>query len=252
MRFSYSNISTFAKCPYQWKLRYLDKLKTLPETNADNALYLGLAVHKGIETGSVEKAVAEYKSHYNILTDANINWIMQLEYQIPRVIDLLPDGGEHELEIKLDDFVGYVDYVCGDTLYDFKFSNNVDNYKESPQLSLYRYFLGQTRPDLKINHLKYVMIPKVTIRQKKDETLWEFRQRLLEHLEASKIQIVEVPYDPDSITQFLTACQQLSKIDNFPKNPTRLCNWCQYQQYCESNGEIDYMIIKEDLDGNIT
>ena len=159
---------------------------------------------------------------------------------------MLPKDGEHELEIKLDNFVGYVDYVCGDTLYDFKFSNNVENYTQSPQLSLYKYFLGQIRPDLKINHLKYVMIPKVTIRQKKDETLWEFRQRLQEHLDASEIQVIEVPYNEDSITQFLTACQQLSKVDYFPKNQTRLCNWCSYQTYCESNGEIDYMIIKED------
>lgn len=243
MRFSYSRIECFAKCPYQYKLRYVDKLKTLPETNADNALYLGLAVHKGIETGSVEEAVAEYKSHYNVLTDANINWIIQLEYQIPRVIDLLPDGGEHELEVQLENFIGYVDYVCGDTLYDFKFSNNVDNYRKSPQLSLYKYFLEQVRPDLKINQLKYIMIPKVNIRQKKDETLWEFRQRLQEHLEASEIQVVNVPYDQDSITQFLDACQHLDVVENFPKNPTRLCGWCQYQKYCESNGEIDYMIV---------
>ena len=246
MRYSYSRIECFSKCPYQYKLRYVDKLKTLPETNADNALYLGLAVHKGIETGSVEEAVAEYKSHYNILTDANINWIIQLEYQIPRVIDLLPEGGEHELEVNLGDFIGFIDYVCGDTLYDFKFSNNVDNYRKSPQLSLYKYFLEQVRPDLKINQLKYIMIPKINIRQKKDETLWEFRQRLQEHLEASEIQIVDVPYDHDSITQFLTSCQHLDTVDNFPKNPTRLCGWCQYQQYCESNGEINYMIIRED------
>lgn len=243
MRYSYSRLECFAKCPFQYKLRYLDKLKTIPETNADNALYLGLAVHKGIETGSVEEAIAEYKSHYNVLTDANINWIIQLEYQIPRVIDLLPKGGEHELEVTLDNFIGYVDYVCGDTLYDFKFSNNVDNYKKSPQLSLYKYFLEQVRPDLKINQLKYIMIPKINIRQKKNETIWEFRQRLQEHLEASEIQIVEVPYDSDSVTDFQIACQQLSTVENFPKNPTRLCGWCQYQKYCESNGEIDYMII---------
>jgi hypothetical protein len=220
-------------------------LKTLPETNADNALYLGLAVHKGIETGSVEEAVAEYKSHYNILTDVNINWLIQLEYQIPRVIYLLPEGGEHELEVNLDNFIGYIDYVCGDTLYDFKFSNNVDNYRKSPQLSLYKYFLEQVRPDLKINQLKYIMIPKINIRQKKDETLWEFRQRLQEHLEASEIQIIDVPYCSESITQFLDSCQHLDTVDNFPKNPTRLCNWCQYQQYCESNGEIDWMVLDE-------
>lgn len=246
MRFSYSNISTFASCPYKWFLNYVKKLKTLPDTAPDNALWLGLAVHKGIETGSVEEAVAEYKSHYNVLTDANINWIMQLEYQIPRAIDLLPKGGEHELEVKLDDFIGFIDYVCGDTLFDFKFSNNVDNYKKSPQLSIYKYYLEKIRPDLKITKLKYVMIPKVNIRQKKNETLWEFRQRLQEHLEASEIQIVEVPYNIDSVTDFQTACQQLSKVESFPKNPTRLCGWCQYQQYCESNGEIDYMIIRED------
>ena len=243
MRYSYSRLECFAKCPFQYRLRYVDKLKTLPETNADNALYLGLAVHKGLETGSVEEAIAEYKSHYNILTDENINWITQLEHQIPRAIELLPTGGEHELEVTLDNFIGFIDYVCGDTLYDFKFSNNVDNYRKSPQLSLYKYFLEQVRPDIKINHLKYIMIPKINIRQKKNETVMEFRQRLQEHLDISEIQIVEVPYDGDSIAQFLTACQQLETVDNFPKNPTRLCGWCQYQKYCESDGEIDYMIV---------
>ena len=243
MRYSYSRLECFAKCPYQYQLRYLDKLKTLPDTNADNALWLGLAMHKGIEESSVEAGIAEYKSHYNIITDENINWISQLDYQLPRVIDLLPKGGEHELEVKLEDFVGYIDYVCGDTLFDFKFSNNIETYRNSPQLSLYKYYLEKVRPDLKINHLKYIMIPKINIRQKKDETLFEFRQRLQEHLEASKIEVVEVPYNIDSVTDFQNACQQLSKVKNFPKNVTRLCNWCSYQQYCESNGKVDYMII---------
>lgn len=243
MRYSYSRLECFSKCPFQYKLRYVDKLKTIPDTNADNALYLGLAIHKGIETGSVEAAIAEYKSHYNVITDENINWIMQLEYQIPRVIELLPTGGEHELGIELDNFVGFIDYVCGDTLYDFKFSNNVDNYIKSPQLSLYKHFLEQVRPDLKINQLKYIMIPKINIRQKKTETIWEFRQRLQEQLEASEIQIVDVPYSQESITQFLGACQLLGEVSNFPKNPTKLCNWCQYQKYCESDGEINWMIL---------
>jgi hypothetical protein len=87
------------------------------------------------------------------------------------------------------------------------------------------------------------MIPKVNIRQKKTETLFDFRQRLQEHLEASKIEVVEVPYNIDSVTDFQTACQQLSTVENFPKNKTKLCDWCCYKQYCESNGEVDYMII---------
>lgn len=249
MRFSYSRIGCFGNCPFQYKLRYLDKLKTLPETNPDNALYLGLALHKGIETGSVEAGVAEYKSHFNILTDENINYIMQLEYQIPRVIELLPEGGEHELEIKGEEFIGYIDYVHGDTIYDFKFSNNIDNYLTSPQLSIYKYYLEKVRPDIKINHLKYVFVPKIQIRQKHKakppETLMEFRKRLQEHLEASEIKIIEVNYDEDSITQFQQCCQYLKTVDSFPKNPTKLCNWCSYQRYCESNGQEDWMIIKD-------
>lgn len=248
MRFSYSNISTFSQCPYQWYLKYKEHLKTLPETNADNPLWLGLGLHKGIECG-VEEGIAEYKSHFNILSDEHLNFIMQLEYQIPRVIDLLPEGGEHELEIKTDDFVGYVDYVCGDTLYDFKFSNNIDNYLTSPQLSIYKNKLELVRPDIKINHLKYVFVPKIQIRQrfkaKPPETIMEFRARLLEHLEASEIKIIEVNYDEDSISQFSQCCQHLKTVKEFPKNQTKLCNWCQYKDYCESNGQIDWMIIKD-------
>ena len=246
MRFSYSNVSTFGNCPYRWYLNYVEKLRTLPETNADNALWLGLGLHKGIECG-VEAGIAEYKSHFNVITDENINWITQLEYQIPRVIEMLPEGGEHELEIKTDNFIGFIDYVHGDTLYDFKFSNNIDNYTKSPQLSIYKHFLELVRPDVKIKHLKYVFVPKISIRQKRKakppETLIEFRTRLKEHLEASEIKFVEVPYQSDSVADFMECCKVIEKCEEFPKNPTRLCNWCPYQKYCESNGEIDYMIL---------
>lgn len=246
MKFSYSRVSSFAQCPFKWKLRYLDKLKTIPSTDADNALYLGLGLHKGIEEG-VEAGLEEYKSHYNILTDDNINFMIQLEYQIPKVIELLPEGGEHELELNTDEFVGYIDYVCGDTLYDFKFSNNIDNYLNSPQLSIYKYFLEQTNSNIKINHLKYVFVPKVNIRQKHKakppETLQEFRIRLREHLEASEIKIIEVNYDEASISQFLECCQYLKTVNKFPKNKTRLCNWCEYQAYCESDGKEDWMLL---------
>lgn len=246
MKFSYSNISTFAQCPYRWKLQYVDKLKTIPETNADNALWLGLGLHKGIETGSAELGVAEYQSHFNVLTDDILNYSMQLEYQIPRVIELLPEGGEHELKIDTPDYIGFIDYVCGDTLFDFKFSNNIDNYLTSPQLSIYKYYLESVRPDVKINHLKYIFVPKIQIRQKlkakPPETLNEFRSRLQEHLDASEIKIIEVDYDSTTISQFQECCQQLKTVTVFPKNETRLCDWCQYKRYCKSDGDEDWML----------
>lgn len=243
MKFSYSNISTYSQCPYRWYLQYKERLKTLPDTDPDNALWLGLGLHKGIECG-VEAGIEEYKSHFNIIEDAHINYMIQLEHQIPRVIDYLPQGGEHELEIKTDEFVGFIDYVHGDTLYDFKFSNNIDNYLTSPQLSIYKYYLESVRPDIKIKHLKYIFVPKIQIRQKKTETIQQFRLRLQDELDMSKITPVEVNYNKDSITDFIQCCQHLKTVEEFPKNETKLCGWCPYKDYCKSNGQIDYMIIK--------
>lgn len=241
MLYSYSNISTFAQCPRKWKYQYVDKLKTIPDTDPGNALWCGLAIHKGIEEWSVQSGIDEYKSHYNIITDENINWMIQLEYQLTKLLDIIPKGGQHEVEVKTGRFIGYIDYIVGDEIWDWKFSNNIDNYLSSPQLSIYRHYLSVVRPDIKINHIKFCFIPKISIRQKKDEPIFEFRKRLQEHLEASEIKFVEVPYSEDSVTQFESACQTLDHIENFPKNETRLCGWCQYEPLCK-RGE-DWMIL---------
>ena len=117
---------------------------------------------------------------------------------------------------------------------------------ESPQLPIYKHYYEATRENCVVDALKYVFIPKINIRQGKNETLQEFRVRLNEHLEAAEIKIVTIPDSNDSVTQFQNSCKLLESVEKFPKNPSRLCDWCNYQQYCESNEEIDYMIIKED------
>ena len=243
MRYSYSSISTFSNCPYRWYLQYCRNLKTIPETNAENPLWCGLALHKGIEIWDVQAGLDEYKSHYNLITDENVNWMIQLEYQLQKVLQLLPEGGEHEIEIQLPNFIGFVDYVCGNVLYDFKFTNNIDNYLHSPQLSLYKHYLSIVMPDIYIEHTKFMFVPKINIRRKKDESIFEFRERLQEHLEASEIKFVEVPYSEDSVTQFESCCQQLDTVKSFPKNETRLCQWCNFKQYCQSDEKEDWMIL---------
>lgn len=258
MRYSYSRVGCFANCPYQYKLRYIDKLKTLPDQSPDNALYLGTAIHAAFESGKLDDAIESYRSNYYRLTDAHINEEIKLEYLIPKVLDLLPEA-ECEVEIKTDDFIGYIDRLeylytddCGIshyTIWDYKYSNNIESYLESPQLSLYKYYYEKTHPNTVVDHLKYVFIPKIRIRQKlksnPPETLWEFRERVLEHLKAAEIKVIEVNYDSDSIAQFQQCCQYLKTVEKFPKNRTKLCDWCQYQNYCESNGQEDWMIIKD-------
>lgn len=258
MKFSYSRVGCFGNCPYQYKLRYIDGLKTLPDQTADNALYLGTAIHTAFETGSIEEAIKSYRSNYNVITDAHINEEIKLEYLIPKVLELLPEA-ECEVEIKTDDFIGYIDrlvYLFTDEqgiahyeIWDYKYSNNIEGYLKSGQLHLYKYYFEKTHPNTVVDALRYVFIPKISIRQKlkakPPETIIEFRNRLHEHLEASEIKVIEVDYDEDSVTQFQACCQHLESVEVFPKNPTRLCNWCAYQRYCESNEEEDWMILDE-------
>lgn len=257
MRFSYSRVGCFATCPYQYKLRYISKLKTLPDDSPTNALYLGTAIHAALESGNVQDAIDSYRSNYNIITDEHVNEEIKLEYLIPKVLDILPDG-ECEVEIKTDGFVGYIDrlvYLYTDDrgikhydIWDYKYSNNVEHYVKSSQLSLYKYYFEKTHPNTVVDHLKFVFIPKVSIRQKfkadPPETLFEFRQRLQEQLAATKVQVVEVEYDERSITQFDECCKYIEACTEFPKVESRLCEWCAFKEYCQSNGEIDYMIQK--------
>lgn len=252
MKFSYSRLECFANCPFQYKLRYVDKLKTLPDQSPSNALYLGTAIHEAFETGNVEDAIKSYRSNYYVLSDEHINEEIKLEYLIPKALELLPEA-ECEIEITTDDFIGYVDrlvYLYTDesgishySIMDYKYSNNIDRYLESKQLHIYKYYFEKTHPNTVVDSLYYVFVPKISIRQKKSETLYEFRQRLKEHLESSEIKVIEIDYDVNSISQFQSCCQQLKKVKSFPKNPTKLCGWCQYQEYCESDGQVDYMIL---------
>ena len=81
------------------------------------------------------------------------------------------------------------------------------------------------------------------IRQKKDETLMEFRERLKENLEATEIKVIEVSDSALSVAHFREACQIIDGTVDFPKNESRLCSWCPYQKYCQSDGKEDWMIL---------
>ena len=264
MQVSYSRISTYEKCPHQFKLRYIDKLETIFNCDPQNALVLGHALHTGIEK-DVETAIKEYYSAYPVIRDAHVTEAMKLEYLIPKVKALLPEG-EHERYIETPDFHGYIDLLvenaewtykpgqveCKEVydLYDFKYSNNIGSYIDSAQLHLYKYFFELTNPGKRVKNLYFVFIPKCSLRMKyknktnkRDETIYEFRKRCLADLETKEIQIKQVDYDPNKVIDYLIATKHCIEDTEYVKNPNRLCDWCEYQQYCEKG--IDYMILPE-------
>ena len=191
MQVSYSRIDCFHKCPNKYKLRYLDGLKTIPDDKHDNALYLGTALHTGLEVG-VEAAIEQYLSNYPIITDAHVNESIKLEAMIPKAKAMIPKG-QHEVLIDDPDFKGFIDLLVpvesdgGITtydIYDFKYSNNKQNYLDSEQLHLYKYFFEKTHPLSVIRNLYYLMVPKSKCGQMKGEDLSSYRQRLEMDLDA--------------------------------------------------------------------
>lgn len=239
-------------------MRYLQGLTTIPATEPDNPLILGQTVHTGIEK-SLEEAIREYCFSFPIITDEHINEIIKFETVIPLARAAIPPGGKFEVEIKDDDFHGFIDYLVpmgymskealhnpyGEDvdvfdLYDFKYSNNVSGYKKSGQLHEYKYFFERNNPGKKIRNMFFVFIPKVTIRQKKTETLLEFRERLKEALSGVEVKIVQIGFNPEKVIEFLFGIKAVNEETEFPQEKSYLCRYCEFQEYCEKGN--DYMI----------
>lgn len=279
MQISHSRVECFEGCPYRYKLKYIDKYEVLKPDNADNPLFLGTALHTGIEK-DVKTAIDEYYKNFTVITDEHINEAMKLEFQIPRAKALLPQG-EYEVQIQDEDFIGFIDLLVpvkperrtvttewkdnhedgyeevivdkGNTnvigeliepaeydLYDFKYSNNVYHYKDSPQLHLYKYYFEKTHPGKKIRNMKFMLVPKVNIRQKKTEELSDFRQRIQDELQKTEIKFLEIDYNPEYIINFLTNTKRMLEETEFKKEEGWLCNWCEYQEYCKKG--YDYFM----------
>ena len=244
MKFSFSKVECFKNCPYHFKLRYLDRLTTYKDyTDPANPLVIGTAMHHGIEN-NVAEAVKEYLNYYPIVTDEHYNEVIKLENLIPKVKALmlnLPEDVTFEYELRDgDNFLGYIDLlihnVQDDTysIYDFKYSNNVDHYLESAQIHLYKYMFEKLTGN-KVKHIGYIFIPKISIRQKKTEDLYQFRVRLQEELDKAQPFVKKVEYNCKKVVDFFSIIDDISNCKNFPKNTNKLCAWCEFRGFCEDN-----------------
>lgn len=247
IQYSHSRVECFKQCPYKFKLRYIDKLETIPNTDPWNPLICGNTIHTGAEKG-LQQALQFYKSNYPLINDLHINEMIKFEILIPKIKELLKDINilYQEYTIDTPEFIGIVDLITQNEngtvdIFDFKYSNNVDNYMNSSQLHLYKYFLE--RKGFKVNKLGFIFIPKTFIRQKKDEDLYQFRKRLIKTVEESKIQLVEIKYDESKVEEFFKGIEEIEQATEYPKKISKLCGWCEYEKYC-IKGE-DYMILPE-------
>lgn len=251
MKVSYSRIGTFKQCPFQYKLRYIDGLKTKFNLDPSNALVLGTAVHSGIEKRNVLEAIKSYYSNYPSVTPLMVDEAIKLEIVVEKAIEKLPEG-EYELLLEDDDFKGFIDMlvkVDENTydLYDFKYSNNIKNYMESGQLHVYKYWFEKLNPTKKIRNLYFVFIPKVKLKKDEYEDIENYRKRLIDECEKQEIKIESVNYNPNKVIEFLLDTKECIECKDFNKNKSNLCYWCDFKNYCQSNGEKDSNIIYPEI-----
>lgn len=244
MQYSHSRIEQFNKCPCAFKYKYIDELTTISAPEPNDTRICGNAVHLMAEK-NIGQAIAFYKNHYPIMTNAHINEIIKFELIYPRLRDFLKLAGNciHEYLISTPQFKGIVDLIIKNPdgtvdVIDFKYSNNVDKYTESPQLHIYKYFLEQK--GFKVNRLGFLFIPKLQIRQKKLESLQEFRHRLKSEFDKKEFLLIEVDYDPSKVQDFFNSIEQLENATSHPKNESKLCDWCDYKELCLKGS--NYMI----------
>lgn len=246
MKFHYTTVSTFNTCPYQYKLRYLDGFETLDDYSPTDALKLGTALHIGIEEG-VKEGLKAYHMAYPISSDLHINEAIKLEHMIKKVRDSLPLNEKSFFEVNLENdfYKGAIDMLVKNEdgsydMYDFKYSNNIDRYMESPQLHIYKYY-AEKLLGIKVRKMYFVFAQKVMIRQKKSENLHQFRQRLRETLKDAKVTIKEVSYDANKVIEFATKQVEILQCTDYKNTPNKLCDWCEFQNYCEKGDDLDML-----------
>src|SRR5690606_29260048 len=87
-----------------------DKIKTIPVYEANNPLVVGKAMGIGIEK-SIEEGIKYYYKSFPIINEAHITEAIKLEYWIPKVQELIPLNSNFEVEVKTQDFIGYIDLL---------------------------------------------------------------------------------------------------------------------------------------------
>jgi len=247
--YSHSKISTFEKCPYQYKLRYIDKIESdIPQ---GIEAFMGEIVHGVLEDLHKKARIGEEITKGYLFDLYNYLWNKQYTPAILIVrknliaedyrkmgmrfvreyydrfypfdqldiIDLetedkmtLKDGSEWHIRIdKLccDKEGNY--YVC-----DYKTNSRMKDKEEADsdrQLAMYSIWVKDKFQSAKSVKLVWHMLAF------NEEIISERTDEQLEKLH-------------DEIVQTIKKIRGAEKKDNFPPVVSKLCKWCLYQNMC--------------------
>ncbi len=260
--YSHSKVSTFENCPYQYKLRYIDKIKVdIPTTieafmgdivhQALEDLYKRvkfkkriskeslikfyrdlwdreysediLIVKEGLDAKNYKKMGEKYLiDYFERMKPFNQLTILGLETQDRMT---LPDGNQWHVRIdKLgcDNEGNY--YVC-----DYKTNSRMKDQEEADsdrQLALYSVWVQDKFKDAKSVKLIWHMLAfnKDAISERTPEQLEKLQQEVIKKI------------------------KEIENATEFPRKQSALCNYCVYKEICPSfkhEAELESKPIKE-------
>lgn len=265
MSFSHSKINTFKMCPKQYEYRYIQKLYPLEDSNS---LIFGKLFHKAIDLKSPQKFL-DYVDTLNLPSDD------RTENNITLVLAMLDayiakfgyeQNIQYEVELNTniegEEFIGFIDAIeeteDGYWLHEYKTASiidkdYIDKLSFNDQTNRYLYIVKfcqnalknfVLKPNKPILGIKYRILKKPLIRQKKGESIMEFRNRLVEKMmeEESIVEVILTRTDEELQETYLDMCSEINMI----KNVTR---FTKTLSACSTYGRCQYMELCSNIEG---
>ena len=241
MKLSHSKLSCILSCPMSYYLTYIEGISTIQEKPA---LYVGSAVHWGIEhnTEDLSEYFNSQESEYTrdqLLAESMVHGYLKHKDEIFRQILSMPDGSplnlleeSHEVYItgKLPsnkfpeptDFVGIIDLLLltdkGFVVIDYKTSSYEPDWSTYlEQIYRYIFLLRSEFPDIPVVKIGIVNIKKTSIRQKKTENYEQFLNRLKYEYDINDENLVNYhEYQASDLNKEL--------VDSYINNLSKMCD----------------------------
>lgn len=208
--FSFSKISTFQNCPYQYKLRYIDKLPELK----NKYLRRGSLIHKALETLDLSSLSEEDFNSVKKFLDSDLGKSVFTKKAVNETRIYLDSTLKNTENRKDAIFMGFIDRVQINDgiveLIDFKTGSYKDlEYQDFTQLILYSLYILQ-KYDISAVKLRFIYIDSI-----KENTL-VFERSSVETYKSILRQNI----------------QEIESATEFPKKTSKLCEYCGFKNIC--------------------
>lgn len=219
--YSFSKLSTHKSCNRKFKYNYLDKA---PKDKRDiTALLKGGAIHSIIENYP-EPARHKLAKDYQYIVDKFVRTHLGEKYLTQESIREFNFGLSKDLEPttysdKTALFRGSVDFICtiDDVLHlcDWKSGKYKEpKWQEYDQLMFYGIYFFKRYPSINSIKISYVYV---------------------EHEEHENMINLDREHLDNYVGQLMELINNVETDETFVKNPTRLCDWCDFKSHCSQD-----------------